>query len=59
MRGYVVRDDAGNRIGSVMPLRSSYRASRISGTEDDVRRVSQGFRTTEAAEAWIRKAVAR
>lgn len=43
-------------LGRIRQMGRTYRASRIAGAEDDMRRVSQGFRSVDAAAAWIAKA---
>lgn len=58
----LVQDSNGSTIGRVTLLSintkgiSAYRASRRTGEDGvDIRRVSQGFRSVEAATAWIRR----
>jgi hypothetical protein len=48
---------AGQPVGKITPLGTTYRAARRNGTPDDIRRVSTGFRTTRAATAWIAKSL--
>jgi hypothetical protein len=48
----VVTDD-GTRLGRILQLDRTFRASRRAGTADDMRRVAQGFRSIEAAARWI------
>ena len=43
----------GTRLGKVLKLSSTYRACRRSGTEQDMRRVADGFRSIESAVRWI------
>lgn len=61
-----VTDESGTVLGRIKRCTSissvtrelihTYRATRSSGTDDDARRVSQGFRSIDSAAAWIAKA---
>lgn len=51
----VTRD--GNRLGHVVSKGRTFRASRKVGSEQDMRRMATGFRTVEAAAAWVAKSV--
>jgi hypothetical protein len=46
----------GNRLGHVVCKGRTFTASRKVGSEQDMRRMATGFRTVEAAAAWVAKA---
>ena len=46
----------GNRLGHVVCKGRTFVASRKTGSEQDMRRVATGFRTVQAAAAWVAKA---
>lgn len=48
----------GTRLGHVNHKGTHFEAIRKTGTADDIRRVARGFRSIEAAAAWIAKSAA-